>query len=153
MSNVSTQSDSGARLWTERVLSAPAHQVFAAFENADRLAQWWGPDGFTNTFEIFEFEPDGRWLFVMHGPDGTDYPNECVFREIEPDERIVIEHVVSPWFRLTVTLAPREGKTHLGWVQQFESAEVADKLRSICEPANEENLDRLEALLAGAGAW
>ena len=30
--------------------------VFAAFSEANRLAAWWGPDGFTNTFEQFEFD-------------------------------------------------------------------------------------------------
>ncbi|HEX8212453.1 MAG TPA: SRPBCC family protein [Longimicrobium sp.] len=137
-----------AALSTERLLSASPRAVFAAFEQPDRLARWWGPTGFTNTFERFEFEPGGRWVFVMHGPDGADYPNESVFREIEPDTRIVIEHVVEPWFTLTVTLAPRGGQTHLTWVQEFESPEIAERLRHICEPANEQNLDRLQALLA-----
>ena len=30
----------------------------------------------------------------MHGLNGADYPNASVFREIEQDRRIVIEHVV-----------------------------------------------------------
>jgi uncharacterized protein YndB with AHSA1/START domain len=84
----------------------------------------------------------------MHGPNGASYPNESVFREIEPDTRIVIEHVVQPWFRLTLTLTPRGDGTHLSWVQKFESPEFAAKMRSLCEPANEQNLDRLESVLA-----
>jgi len=84
----------------------------------------------------------------MHGPNGTDYPNESVFKEILPDAKIVIEHVVKPWFVLTVTLTARGDQTHLTWVQEFESPEVAEQLRTICVPANEQNLDRLEALLA-----
>jgi uncharacterized protein YndB with AHSA1/START domain len=137
-----------AALCTERVLSASPREIFAAFEHPDRLARWWGPDGFTNTFEQFEFRPGGRWVFVMHGPNGADYPNESVFREIQPDVRIVIEHVVKPWFTLTVTLTARGEQTHLAWVQEFESAEVANQLRSICEPSNEQNLDRLASVLA-----
>jgi uncharacterized protein YndB with AHSA1/START domain len=137
-----------AALHTERLLSAKARTVFAAFEQPDRLAQWWGPNGFTNTFEQFEFKPGGRWVFVMHGPNGADYPNENVFREIQPDTKIVIEHVEKPWYRLTVTLTPRGDQTHLAWVQEFESPEFAAKMRNICEPANEQNLDRLESLLA-----
>jgi len=30
----------------------------------------------------------------MHGPNGANYPNESVFREVQPDTMIVIEHVV-----------------------------------------------------------
>lgn len=137
---------------TERVLSASPRKVFAAFEQPDQLAQWWGPKGFTNAFERFEFKPGGRWVFVMHGPNGTSYPNESIFREIEPDSRIVIEHIVKPWFILTVTLTAIGDQTHLSWVGEFESPEVAAKMRPLSETANEQNLDRLEALLASDGS-
>lgn len=140
-----------ATLRTERLLAASARNVFAAFENPAQLARWWGPSGFTNTFEQFDFRPGGRWVFVMHGPNGADYPNESVFREIERDARIVIEHVVQPVFTLTVVLTPRgDAQTHLDWAQAFDSAEVANKLRALVEPANEQNLDRLQAVLANA---
>lgn len=145
---MSQANSSTAALSTERVLSADSRKVFSAFERPDRLAQWWGPDGFTNTFQQFEFKPGGRWLFVMHGPNGVDYPNESVFREIHPDTKVVIEHLEKPWFMLTVTLTARGDQTHLAWVQQFESPEIAATMRPLCEPANEQNLDRLESLLA-----
>jgi uncharacterized protein YndB with AHSA1/START domain len=133
---------------TERVLSVCPRIVFAAFEQQERLAQWWGPNGFRNTFEQFEFTPGGRWVYVMHGPNGANYTNESVFREIKPDTKIVIWHVSEPRFTLTVTLTARGAKTHLAWVQEFESPEVAARMRPICEPANEQNLDRLQSLLA-----
>ena len=108
--------------------------------------------GFTKTLERFEFEPGGRWVFVMHGPNGADYPDESVFREIRPDARIVIEHVVKPWYRLTVTLTARGDGTHLAWVQEFESPEAAARMRRLSETANEQNLDRLQSLLASGSA-
>lgn len=145
---MSQANSSDASIRNERLLPASPRQVFAAFEQPALLAQWWGPSGFTNTFEQFDFRPGGRWVFVMHGPDGASYPNESVFREIQPDTRIVIEHVVQPWFRLTVNLAARDGNTHLAWAQEFESPEMAAKMRPLCETANEQNLDRLQALLA-----
>lgn len=37
--------------------------IFAAIETPERLARWWGPDGFSNTFEVFEFRTGGRWVF------------------------------------------------------------------------------------------
>ena len=94
------------------------------------------------------FKPGGRWVFVMHGPNGANHPNESVFREIQPDARIVIEHVVKPWYRLTVTLTPRGDHTHLSWAQEFESPGVAATMRRLTESANEQNLDRLQALLS-----
>ena len=85
----------------------------------------------------------------MHGPTGADYPDEHVFREIQPDTRIVMEYVEAPWYRLTVTLTARVDQTHLAWTREFDSPEFAAKMRPLCEPANEQNLDRLESLLAG----
>jgi len=131
----------------DRVFSASPRQIFAAFENPECLARWWGPSGFTNTFEQFEFKPGGRWVFVMHGPNGVNYPNESVFRDIQPDTRIVLEHIVKPWFRLTVTLTRRGDQTHLAWDQEFGSPEVAAQFRPLSATANEQNLDRLQALL------
>ena len=128
---------------TQRFLAAPPAAVFAAIANPERLARWWGPAGFSNDFEVFDFKPDGRWVFTMVGPDGTRYPNECVFRQIEPDRRVVIAHTVPPLFELTLNLQPVEGGTRLDWAQTFKDEAVARAVAHIVEPANEQNLDRL----------
>lgn len=88
----------------------------------------------------------------MHSPQGANYPNECVFREIQPDARIVIEHIVKPLYILTVTLSARGDQTHLAWVQEYASPALAAQLRPISEAANEQVLDRLQALLASQSA-
>ncbi|MBP7522903.1 MAG: SRPBCC domain-containing protein [Leptothrix sp. (in: Bacteria)] len=139
-------------LRTERFLPHPPQAIFQAFAHPEQLALWWGPAGFRNTFELFEFHPGGRWEFVMHGPDGQDYPNRARFEVLEAD-RIVIRHVNAPHFTLTVQLQPADGGTQLEWLQAFDDPQVAAAVRAICEPANEQNLDRLAALLsAGAAA-
>jgi uncharacterized protein YndB with AHSA1/START domain len=147
MKNTSSANNPEASVFNERVLSASPQEIFAAFEQPNCLARWWGPKDFTNTFEQFEFTSGGRWVFVMHGPNDANYPNENVFREIQPHTKIVIEHVGTPWYRLTVTLTARGNQTHLAWLQEFESPEFAAKMRPICQTANEQNLDRLEAIL------
>lgn len=135
-------------VFTSRILEAGADEVFAAFGDAKRLARWWGPEGFTNTFHEFDFREGGRWVFVMHAPNGSDFANECVFREIRPGARIVIEHVVKPRYLLTVLLEEEAGGTCLSWHQKFESESVAAAMRKLAETANEQVLDRLEAVLA-----
>jgi uncharacterized protein YndB with AHSA1/START domain len=136
-------------LSTERVLPFNPEEVFDAFRQPERLARWWGPKGFTNTFDQFEFEVGGRWVFTMHAPNGANYANESVFEEVLPGEKIVIRHIPPPQFTLTVTLSPRDDGTHLAWDQEFETAEMAAKLRPLSKTANEENLDRLHAVLSG----
>ena len=128
---------------TKREIPASPAAVFAAFQSPDRLARWWGPNGFTNTFETFEFQPGGRWVFSMHGPDGKTYPNESLFEAIVPGRIIVIRHVCPPHFRLTVTLQQQPAGTLVLWEQAFDDDAVANAVRHFVEPANEQNLDRL----------
>lgn len=134
---------------TQRFIPHPPESIFQAFTRPDLLARWWGPAGFTNVFEVFEFKPGGRWKYVMHGPGGKHHPNESVFREIDAPSRIVIHHVSRPIYTLTITLAAQEGGTAITWNQEFEDSEVAAKIAHIVVPANEENLDRLGIVLAG----
>ncbi|MDT9002409.1 SRPBCC domain-containing protein [Paucibacter sp. APW11] len=136
---------------TAREFAFSASQVYAAFAAPERLARWWGPAGFSNRFEHCEFVPGGRWRFVMIGPDGHEYPNESRFAELITNELIVIDHVVAPMFRLTVRLTalPDDpGHCRLDWEQAFADAAVAEQVRHIVVPANEQNLDRLGAELA-----
>lgn len=133
---------------TSRVLPYAIQTVFQAFSEAGMLASWWGPNGFTNTFDVFEFRQEGRWKFVMHGPDGSRHPNESIFGEIDMPSKLVIRHESAPRFTLTVELTPVTGGTRIDWIQVFQDSAVAAALKHIVEPANEQNLDRLSAALA-----
>ncbi|HMS27685.1 MAG TPA: SRPBCC domain-containing protein [Burkholderiaceae bacterium] len=124
--------------------ATPEH-VFAAISNPERLARWWGPAGFSNTFSAFDFKTGGRWSLVMHGPDGANYPNENVFGEIVTNQKVVVEHPMQPVFRLTIELVPSNTGTLITWTQAFESADVARQVEHIVVPANDENLLRLQA--------
>ncbi len=134
---------------TSREIPATVEQVFAAISAPERLARWWGPAGFTNTFNVCEFKNGGRWSFIMHGPNGHNYPNENVFAEIEPPTKVVVQHASEPKFRLTITLASAGTGTIVSWSQAFESSEVARRLEPIVVPANEQNLERLSVEVLG----
>lgn len=138
--------DPASEIISTRVFDASRDRLFAAFSDPKQLAQWWGPKGFTNTFDLFDFHPGGDWKFTMHGPDGKDYANHTRFIEIVPAERIVYEHV-APHFRMTITLSDAGAGTHMIWCMSFESAEICNRFKPICVPANEENFDRLAAHL------
>jgi uncharacterized protein YndB with AHSA1/START domain len=130
-----------------RLIDASRDLVFKAWTDPHHLVQWWGPKGFTNTFHEFEPTPGGRWRFVMHGPDGRDYQNESVFAEVVRPERVVFDHISGPTFRLTATFNDEDGKTRVTFRQQFETAAECAKVKLFAAPANEENLDKLEAEL------
>jgi uncharacterized protein YndB with AHSA1/START domain len=75
-----------------RTVNAPAALVWKAWSNVEHVAKWWGPNGFTNTFTKFDLRTGGLWLYTMHGPDGTDYPNWMGFEEVIPQQRIAYRH-------------------------------------------------------------
>jgi uncharacterized protein YndB with AHSA1/START domain len=130
-----------------RLLDAPRERVFRAWTEPAHLARWWGPKGFTSTFQVFEPRPGGAWRFVMHGPDGKDYPNESVFEVVRPD-LIVFHHLSGHHFELTATLAAQGDRTRLTFRMRFDSAAERDRVKEFVVDANEQNLDRLEAELS-----
>jgi uncharacterized protein YndB with AHSA1/START domain len=141
--------DPSTTLQSIRILKATPEQVFSAWTEAEHLKNWWGPDGFSNTFHEFDPRPGGHWKFTMHGPDGKDYLNESVFLLIEENARIVFNHIVPPFFQLQAGFeAAGPGLTRISFTQIFENAETLDKIRDFIGNKNEENLDRLEAELA-----
>ena len=147
---MTVQSETADRvIISSRVINAPQETVFNAFKNPELLARWWGPAGFTNTFHQFDLTPGGTWEFIMHGPNGVDYPNTNVFVEIVEPERIVFDHILAPIFRMTITCEKISAEqTRFGFHMVFESAQVFESVKAMCLPANEQNFDRLEAVLA-----
>jgi uncharacterized protein YndB with AHSA1/START domain len=134
-------------LRTSRTLPFSPKEIYGAFASADLLALWWGPEGFSNTFEIFDFTAGGHWKFVMHAPDGENYLNESFFEELVPDSKIVIHHDCPPNFKLTVELTPDSEGTYLTWEQVFEDAETAQSVKQRAGSANEQNIDKLVRVL------
>jgi uncharacterized protein YndB with AHSA1/START domain len=131
-----------------RDLNAQRETVFDAFAKPELLAQWWGPKGFTITIEKFDFRAGGEWVFVMHGPDGQNYPNRKKFVEIERPSRIVFRHIQAGHdFLMTMTFQDLGNKTRLTWDMQFESDGDNPALKGFILSANEENFDKLGDLL------
>jgi len=126
-----------------RQIQASAAEVFAAMSDPDRVARWWGPEGFTNTIHEFQFHPGGIWLLTMHGPDGTDYPNESRFGHIVQDRLVEVEHLSGHHFVLTIQLRDQGASTQVAWRQTFDTAEHYGRIAEFVAVANEQNLQRL----------
>ena len=122
----------GTELVITRVFDAPRALVFQAFAEAERLAQWWGPKGFTIHVSKLEFRPGGVFHYRMAGPNGHDMWGQFHYREIVEPERIVFVNTFSdpdggltrapfgPSFETyplevlnAVTLVEQDGKTTL----------------------------------------
>ena len=132
-----------------RVFDAPRDLVFDAWTKEEHLSKWWGPQGLTTTFQKFEMKPGGTWQFIMHGPDGVDFPNTNVFVEVVKPERIVFKHDVFPHFLATAIFEDLDGQTKLTYRTVFEeNAAVFDKVKTYAVPGAEQNMDRLAEHLA-----
>jgi len=110
-----------------RVLNAPIDLVWKVWTDPDHIKNWWGPNGFTNTIFEMDVKPGGNWEFIMHGPDGKDYKNKSIFKEIIKHKRIVYEHLTGPKFRATIEFTPQGRKTLLEWQMVFDTPEERDK--------------------------
>ncbi|MFC6964571.1 SRPBCC family protein [Halocatena marina] len=116
-----------------RTFAASRERVWKAWTDPEQVIQWWGPNGFTTTVHEMDVKPDGVWRFVMHGPDGVDYPNEIVYDEIVEPERLVYTHRSNEEndpgsFQVTVTFVEQEDtKTELTMRQLYKSAAEFDK--------------------------
>jgi uncharacterized protein YndB with AHSA1/START domain len=114
------------------MIEGPRSLVFEAYSSIEHLSRWWGPDGFSTTTRSFEFYVGGIWDFVMHGPDGTDYPNRIEWRDITPPERLVFMHGTGAndfdAFESTVLFAARGNTTEVTLRSLFNTREQRDEL-------------------------
>ena len=121
--------DAAAReIVASRVFDAPCELVWKAWSDPKHIVQWWGPKGFRTTMQEMDFRPGGVWRFILHGPDGTDYQNKSIYREIVKPQRITYSHVSGPLFEATVTFTAQGDKTRVEVRMAFESAELREKV-------------------------
>lgn len=139
-----------------REFDAPPELVFDAWTDPRHIVKWWGPDGFTNTTSSMEVRPGGEWIFVMHGPDGTDFDNRIVFLEVSRPARLVYAHGSSDpddpsRFDVTVTFEDLGGRTRLTMRSLFATADARDfAVREFgAIEGGRQTLARLGGLVAG----
>ena len=149
--NAPADAASDRELVITRTLNAPRELVFEAWTDPAHLVNWWGPDGFTNSFHEFNMEPGGTWRFIMHGPDGTDYPNRIVFEEVVKPERLTYTHDSDVdndprMFRVTVTFEAQGDKTVLTMRSLFATAEALEAVKKFgAVEGGKQTLDHLAA--------
>ena len=128
---VATTSD--REIVIDRIVDAPRELVWKAWTELEHLERWWGPNGFTTTTHEIDVRPGGVWRFIMHGPDGTDYKNRIVFREVTTPAQLVYSHDddgegASGEFLTTVTFVDVGGKTEVTMRSLFASKAERDRV-------------------------
>jgi uncharacterized protein YndB with AHSA1/START domain len=152
-----TMNTSDRELTISRLLNAPRELVFEAWTKPEHVLHWWGPNGFTNTFYEMEVKPGGVWRFMMHGPDGIDYPNKIVYEEVVKPERLVYTHgsdgpdgADDPHqFHVTITFEALGDKTNLTMRSLFPSAAALEEVKKFgAVEGGKQTLNKLEEYLS-----
>jgi uncharacterized protein YndB with AHSA1/START domain len=138
-----------------RTFSAPRALVFEVWTDPKHLAQWWGPQGFTNP--VCEFDPrvGGAFRIHMRGPDGVTYPMKGIVQEIVPPERLAFtfaavdaagDHLLEGL--TTVSFAEESGKTKMTLHTKARAVvEMATFHLQGMEMGWTQSLEKLEAFL------
>ncbi|MFT4188250.1 MAG: SRPBCC domain-containing protein [Aeromicrobium sp.] len=129
-----------------RVMATTPERIWAAWNDPDAIARWWGPDGFTSTVRALDVRDGGRFDVVMRGPDGTEYTNLYLFEDVDPGRRLAYVHQGSAEWGL----APSRSVVTFD-VEEGGSPRTRVTLRSYYA-SDEDRRRHLEDFQAAAGA-
>ena len=173
--NTSTEPSTNGEfpIFLTREMDAPRELVWRAWSEAEALAQWWGPKGFSTRVESFDFRPGGVFHYAIQTHDGQNTWGKFVYRDIEPPSRLVFvmsfadaqgntarapfcdTHPLEIYSEVTFT--ERDGKTTITMrggplnATEAERAGYAAMLKNMQEGTNS-TLDNLADYLAQARA-
>ena len=134
-----------------RLIDAPREAVWRAF--TDHMAEWWCPKPWTVELIEQDLRPGGRAAMIMRGPNGEEAPQEGVYLEVIPREKVVFTDAFAagwqprgPFMVGFFEFADEDGKTRYTagarhWtaeaMQQHEAMGFAEGLGKVDEQLEE----------------
>jgi uncharacterized protein YndB with AHSA1/START domain len=137
------------QLLITREFDAPKHLVYKAYTTPELVRQWWsGERGEVTSCEI-DLRVGGTWRYVMVALGGFEVAFHGEYREIVPNERIVMTEVFEgmPDAEAVdhITFTEENGRTTLTMLVQHRNQEERDAhLNSGMEAGMQEAMDKLE---------
>ena len=131
---------------------APRDLVFRAYTEPELIVQWLGPRRLTMTVERQENRDGGRWRFVNHDADGTEYGFHGVFHGDPSPERTVrtfeFEGAPGHVSLEELQIEERDGRSYVRALAVYQSVEARDTMvQGGMEVGVREGWERLEELL------
>lgn len=127
-----TQTEVPQELVITRIFDAPRALVWKAWTEPERMKAWWGPRQYTAPVLKMDIRVGGRFLGAMESSDGKRAWSKGEYKEIVPQQRLVVTdsfsdengNTVPPssygmsasWpeeLLLTVTFEDHDGKTRM----------------------------------------
>ena len=133
-----------------RTFKAPVELLWEVWTDPAHIINWWGPNGFTTTIHKMDFKEEGEWNLTLHAPNGTDYPNKSIYKEIIPLKKIVFEHF-NPHFFTTVVFESKGDETQMDWTMVFDTAEILETIVKVhkADEGLKQNVEKLGEYLLG----
>ena len=138
-----------------RVVPAPRDLVFELFTDADQLARWWGPRGFTIPTIDFEPRAGATYRIGMQPPEGDVFHLTGTFHEVDPPARLAFSFVWDPpdpddvETVAQLSFQDSDGSTEILLAQGRFKTEAR---RDLHRDGWGESLDKLADLLRGSSA-
>jgi uncharacterized protein YndB with AHSA1/START domain len=79
-----------AKFSISRDLKAPRALVYEVQTDPKHLANWWSAEGFKTIHAVMDFRVGGTYHYGLEGPGGMQMWGLQKFREIVPNEKIVL---------------------------------------------------------------
>ena len=136
-----------------RVFDAPREEVFRMTIDPALVPEWWGPSTLTTMVDTMDVRVGGKWRYVQHDAEGTEYAFHGAYLEVDPPGRLVytFEYEGMPGDVMVETAVFEEvdGKTMMTVTDLFPSKEARDaSLAAGMEAGARESMDRFARLLA-----
>lgn len=162
---VFTIQEDGKTLVARRTFQAPKSKVWAAYTEADKLAKWWGPKGWTTEVKELNFSVGGTWFYTMtcKDPAQTDWYNKnssgkAIYSVINPQDSFSYTDYFTdddgnvtpgmPTTNVTVLLTEANGKTTLSTTSAYDSPEALKQVLAMgMEEGFDQTWDNLETFL------
>lgn len=132
-----------------KVLNAPIELVWEVWTNPSQISHWWAPKDFTTSIKKMDVSIGGEWLLDIKGPDGKNFPNKSIYRELVPYKKIVFQHF-NPHYLATVLFESRDEETFMDWNMEFETQELYDTIVKVfkADEGLKQNVEKLENYLS-----
>lgn len=114
-----------------RLIDAPRRALWRCWTEPELIKQWFTPRPWTTPIVEVDMRPGGTSYMIFRGPDGTEFPNQGVYLEVVPEQRLVFTDAYTsawvpsakPFMTGIVTMADEEGGTRYTALARHWSAE------------------------------
>ncbi len=102
-----------------RLIDAPRAILYRCWTEPELIKQWFTPRPWTTPVVEMDVRPGGSSHMIFRGPEGQEFPNDGIFLDIVPNERLVFTDAYTsawvpsakPFMTGIISLGDEAGKT------------------------------------------